>query len=102
MKISINKATGIIFESSSASSDEAMIANAAQYGIEVDIQTVTDKECEAMLKARDVSQSTYTDRRRAKYPSIQDQLDMQYKDAVNGTTLWKDLIAAIKTSEPKP
>ena len=28
------------------------------------------------------------------YASIGDQLDMQYKDAVNGTTTWKDHVAA--------
>ena len=36
------------------------------------------------------------------YPSIQDQLDMQYWDSVNGTTTWKDAIEAVKTENPKP
>lgn len=36
------------------------------------------------------------------YASIGDQLDMQYKDAVNGTTTWKDHIAAVKAKYPKP
>lgn len=36
------------------------------------------------------------------YPSIQDQLDMQYWDAVNGTTKWKDAIAKVKADNPKP
>lgn len=36
------------------------------------------------------------------YPSIQEQLDMQYWDSVNGTTTWKDAIAAVKTENPKP
>ena len=36
------------------------------------------------------------------YPSIQEQLDMQYWDSVNGTTTWKDEIAKIKTDNPKP
>ena len=35
------------------------------------------------------------------YPSIQDQLDMQYHDAVDGTTTWKDKIAEVKTTYPK-
>ena len=30
------------------------------------------------------------------YPSIQDQLDMQYWDNVNSTTTWKDAIAEVK------
>ena len=36
------------------------------------------------------------------YPSIQEQLDMQYWDGVNGTTTWADAIAAVKTAHPKP
>ena len=36
------------------------------------------------------------------YPSIQDQLDMQYHDAVDGTTTWKDAIAKVKSDNPKP
>jgi hypothetical protein len=35
------------------------------------------------------------------YPSIQDQLDMQYWDNVNGTTTWKDAIAKVKSDNPK-
>lgn len=34
-------------------------------------------------------------------PVIQ-QLDMQYWDSVNGTTTWKDHIAAVKAKYPKP
>jgi len=34
------------------------------------------------------------------YPPIQEQLDMQYWDSVNGTTTWKDAIAAFKTENP--
>ena len=36
------------------------------------------------------------------YPSIGEQLDMQYWDAVNGTTTWKDAIAQVKADNPKP
>ena len=36
------------------------------------------------------------------YPSIQDQLDMQYWDKVNGTTNWEDAIAKVKADTPKP
>ena len=36
------------------------------------------------------------------YPSIGEQMDMQYKDALNGTTTWVDTIAAIKAAHPKP
>ena len=36
------------------------------------------------------------------YPSIQEQLDMQYWDNVNGTTTWKDAVAKVKLDNPKP
>ena len=36
------------------------------------------------------------------YASVGDQLDMQYKDAVNGTTTRKDHVAAVKAKYPKP
>jgi hypothetical protein len=42
-------------------------------------------------------------RQRAKaYPSIQEQLDMQYWDGVNGTTIWADTVASVKAENPKP
>tara|TARA_R100000329_G_scaffold127422_1_gene106126 strand:+ start:1318 stop:1626 length:309 start_codon:yes stop_codon:yes gene_type:complete len=40
--------------------------------------------------------------RASQYPSIQDQLDMQYWDQVNGTTTWKDAVAKVKSDNPKP
>ena len=40
--------------------------------------------------------------RKKLYPSIQEQLDMQYWDSINGTTKWKDKIAEIKAAEPLP
>ena len=36
------------------------------------------------------------------YPSIQEQLDMQYWDAVNGTKKWQEAVAKVKTNHPKP
>ena len=44
----------------------------------------------------------YIQARQEAYGSIGDQLDMQYKDAVNGTTTWKDHIAQVKSDNPKP
>ena len=41
-------------------------------------------------------------RDRAKsYPTIQEQLDMQYWDKINGTNNWQDAINAVKTQYPK-
>jgi hypothetical protein len=38
----------------------------------------------------------------AEYPSLTEQLDMQYWDNINGTTVWADTINAIKVKYPKP
>ena len=35
------------------------------------------------------------------YPTIQEQLDMQYWDNVNGTTNWQTAIAKVKSDIPK-
>ena len=43
----------------------------------------------------------YVEARSAEYPSLQEQQDMQYWDAINGTTTWKDKITEIKTKYPK-
>tara|TARA_B100000530_G_C15618243_1_gene353276 strand:- start:173 stop:475 length:303 start_codon:yes stop_codon:yes gene_type:complete len=44
----------------------------------------------------------YIEARLLAYPSIGEQLDMQYWDAVNDTTTWKDAIAKVKSDNPKP
>jgi hypothetical protein len=55
----------------------------------------------ARLQA-DYTAKQYQRDRAAEYPSIQEQLDMQYWDSINGTTTWADAIAAVKTKYPKP
>tara|TARA_R110002012_G_scaffold285240_1_gene476308 strand:- start:36 stop:332 length:297 start_codon:yes stop_codon:yes gene_type:complete len=54
-------------------------------------------EYEAHLAA-----TAYQEKRVAAYASIGDQLDMQYWDAVNGTTTWKDHVAKVKSDNAKP
>ena len=44
----------------------------------------------------------YARNRAAAYPSIADQLDMQYWDNVNGSTTFRDAIAKVKAAHPKP
>jgi len=39
--------------------------------------------------------------RASKYPELKEQLDLQYKDLLNGTTTWKDAIAKVKSDNPK-
>jgi hypothetical protein len=49
-----------------------------------------------------VDPNAYKYERVAEYPSLQEQLDMQYWDAINGTTTWQDAIQAVKNKYPKP
>jgi len=50
----------------------------------------------------DTQQFGYVQARQEAYGSVQDQLDMQYWDGVNGTTTWADHIAQVKSDNPKP
>ena len=43
----------------------------------------------------------YKINRATAYPTWQDQMDMQYKDLLNGTTTWKDAVAKVKSDNPK-
>ena len=36
------------------------------------------------------------------YPSIEEQMEMQFNDKVNSTTTWDDAINTVKTNNPKP
>ena len=66
---------------------------------------ITKTEAE-LITHRDVMQSAfdakaYAQDRISAYPSIEDQLDMQYHDKVDGTTTWQDAIQAVKDANPK-
>lgn len=43
----------------------------------------------------------YKRNRADSFPRMQDQLDMQYHDQLNGTTTWKDAVAKVKADNPK-
>lgn len=75
--------------------------------------TVVDETCTAaqelviveeggVLKKKAVDRTlTYAEKRILEYPHFRDQLDMIYKDQLNGTTTWKDAITTIKNKYPK-
>ena len=50
----------------------------------------------------EAQQFGYIEARQQAYGSVQDQLDMQYWDEVNSTTVWKDHVAKVKSDNPKP
>ena len=64
----------------------------------------TDEQLNAVDSAADLSerQNAARSARRTAYGDLGSQLDMQYWDNVNGTTTWKDHVAAVKTANPIP
>ena len=62
---------------------------------------VADIEAKMTELQAEYDANEYQRDRATAYPSIQEQLDMQYWDKVNGTTNWKDAIAKVKLDNPK-
>ena len=69
----------------------------------LDIAKPTDTQIASYETAGNTVEALQTvlNNRAISYPRIQDQLDMQYKDLLNGTTTWKDAVAKVKTDNPK-
>ena len=63
---------------------------------------VADIEAKMVEVQAEYDANQYQRDRATAYPSIQEQLDMQYWDKVNGTTNWQDAIAKVKSDTPKP
>ena len=76
----------------------------AEYNKTIDgwAQASFDQEVATNIKENGGKSPNYAQYRIDAYPSIGDQLDMQYHDSVDGTTTWADAIAAVKTKYPKP
>ena len=76
----------------------------AEYNKKIDewAQVSFDKEVANNIIENGGESANYAQYRRDAYPSIGDQLDMQYKDAANSTTTWRDAIAAVKSKYTKP
>ena len=62
-------------------------------------KTEIDTEIDRLKSDYDSKQ--YQRDRASQLPNIQEQLDMQYWDAVNGTNKWQ-AVAKVKTDNPKP
>ena len=58
-------------------------------------------ECERMVAADEVS-ADYEINRKIAYGDLGEQLGEIYWDQINGTSVWKDRVTAIKTALPKP
>jgi len=62
---------------------------------------VADIEAKMTELQAEYDANEYQRDRATAYPSIQEQLDLQYWDKVNGTTNWQDAIAKVKSDIPK-
>ena len=64
----------------------------------------TAEQLDAVDSAADLEerQNAVRATRRNAYGDWGSQLDMQYHDSVDGTTTWKDHVAAVKTANPIP
>ena len=69
-----------------------------------DIKKPSDSEINAEINRlqTEYEANKYQRDRADAYPSIQEQLDMQYWDAVNGTKKWQEAVAKVKADNPKP
>tara|TARA_B100001939_G_C16856168_1_gene579691 strand:+ start:786 stop:1082 length:297 start_codon:yes stop_codon:yes gene_type:complete len=63
-------------------------------------EAISVSEIQAKMSEIETRDAHIAPRQRA-YPSIQEQLDMMYKDQMNDTTTWKDAITKVKTDNPK-
>ena len=73
----------------------------ARWGEEAYLEDTQRAEKMAVLKA-EWNAAQYARTRATAYPSLTEQLDMQYHDNINGTTTWADAIQAVKDKYPKP
>ena len=104
MPTSFEKDTGKFIEDQPLGSADTLIANAVSSGIDADnveIRDLTRSEVRDVILAAQ-PEPDYAELRRRDYGPLPDQLDMQYWDAVNGTTEWRDHVSSVKAAHPKP
>ena len=87
-------------------------AEATVYGTNIDTCTIEWNDGTTPISKEDIKtkiaelQTAYDNNayqrvRATAYPTWQEQMDLQYKDLLNGTTTWKDAIAKVKSDNPK-
>ena len=97
MKNYINETTKEVFAYESDGSQDDYIQDGLVPITDADIATLRNQQEQERLDAL-----TYVELRAEAYPSLADQADMQFHDAVDGTTTWQDAIQAVKDAYPKP
>jgi hypothetical protein len=64
--------------------------------------TWSEVSAEKALLQTEYANNQYQRDRAKAYPSLEEQMDMQYWDKINGTNNWETKIAEIKAQFPKP
>ena len=77
--------------------DKSYNSSGELVNVDEDAVAVKTAELQAEYDAKQ-----YQRDRATSYPSIQEQLDMQYWDRKNGTNKWEESIDKVKADNPKP
>ena len=84
-------------------------ANFTLYGNEISIWDSSEEQpSEEQIQTKmvevqsDYDAKKYQRDRATAFPPLQEQLDMQYWDKVNGTNKWQEAVAKVKADNPKP
>ena len=101
---SITKTISKLYPNSVLSKADGDVYQAWSEVDEITGEPKADKEITVDKAAVDAeyAKQDYVEKREIAYPTIEEQMDMQYWDSVNGTTTWKDAIAKVKADNPKP
>ena len=75
--------------------------NSIQWHNGTTVISKTDIEAKQAELQTAYDNNEYQRDRAKEYPSLQEQMDLQYKDLLNGTTTWKDAVAKVKSDNPK-
>lgn len=102
MKFIRNKLTGkIVYREKPHTEMTIKNASAGATSLE-DLEIVDEPDWTDQKYTDEINlEKPYDEKRQKAYLSIGDQLDMQYRDLINGTTEWKDHIAKVKSDISK-
>jgi len=81
---------------------DAVSADSILGAFDKDGKNITIDDAKVTAARTELDKLKYRDKRLTAFPTIQEQLDMQYWDKKNGTTTWVDAIAKVKSDNPKP
>ena len=103
MKFIKQKSTNKIVYRQDPWDESRVLSDASEIaGIDIDDLMIVDEDLtQEKYEATQFEQLDWKTKRIKSYPHLEDQLDMQYWDAVNGTFKWKDYIAKVKSDIPK-